>query len=1307
MKKCNICLILLLVILICITPVSTSDESGPWNLYGYDSSDTDHTILALEFDPPSISEPEDQVIGQGTTGEIIWTITDENPYTYWILRNNIQIVSSTPYESGEDVRVPIDTSTTGTWDYIIFATDESWNIDGDDVKVEVIIDDTSPPVITSPPDQIIVQGTGGSIAWVITESEPGIYWVEKDGEEFVSPCSYGDGLWIVTEIDTSTVGTWSYTIFATDLSGNEASDEVEISIHEPTVPAITSPFDQVIEVGSESSIKWIITEPDPGMYWVHKNGEEIESPQSYHDGEEITVLIDTSITGQYDYTIFATDFSGNEASNDVQIVVRDTISPIISGPSDLFIIQGDTESITWTITESDPDMCRVYKDSEELVAPRSYYDGEEITVQVDSSMAGRQTYSLFASDRSGNEVNDEVEVTVTITFSDIIAPAITSPPDVTIDQGVEGESITWTITESNPDMCLVHKNGEELVAPRSYYDGEQITVRIDTSATGIQTYSLFASDTSGNEADDQVDITVVFSDVDRPIITPPPDLTIDQWDEDRNIVWTITESNPGVYWVLENGEELESPRSYYDGEEITVLIDTSVTGIQTYSLFARDTSGNEASDQVEITVVFSDVDRPIITPPPDLTIDQWDEDRNIVWTITESNPDVYWVLENGEELESPRNYYDGEEITVLIDTSVTGIQTYSLFASDISGNEASDQVEITVVFSDVDRPVITNPPDVTIDQWDEDRNIVWTITESNPDICRVHKNGEELESPRSYYDSEEITVPIDTSITGIQTYSLFASDTSGNEASDQVEITVVFSDVDKPIITTPPDLTIDQGDEGSIVWTITESDPDVYWVLENREGFVAPQGYHDGENITVLINTSIAGTQNYSLFASDGSGNEASDQVEVIISDTVAPVIHSIPLEKIKIGTTGNITWIINETNPGEYWIMNNGSEIESPRTYQNGCCINVPLKPTELGMLSYTIFANDISGNTASNQVNITVQETAPLTITYPPYDYSTTSFTIYINGSAEGIGSIPVVTITANKKTETAELKLGDGNYVSFSHKIPLSTGTNTITVTADYGNDTTDSLTLSIIRKKEYNKKQAGGSSGGGSTSEDFHNILLKEIQREFVAKDEQVCYHFISEGNIISMINFTGMRTSGIIPARVEMLNHTSSLVNYAPLDMVYKNINIWVGNRGWASSQNIANATIDFKIEKIWVTRNNIDESSIRMNQYEDGKWNILVTSLIGQDTQYLYYKSETPGFSNFVITGKQEYIGGPGEGGIDDNKRADDINEKPINLTDPMNTTTEEDKWIPGFNIIGNLFILLIVVQLLRKKEDK
>ncbi|MEA3294388.1 MAG: hypothetical protein U9P81_05345, partial [Euryarchaeota archaeon] len=278
MKKGNIYLILLLVILSCMTSASTADESGQWD--EHDSIDMDHTIFAFELDPPSISEPEDQVIEQGAAGEIIWKIKDKNPESYWVLRNGIQIVSPTSYKKSENIKVTIDTNTTGTWNYSIIASDESLNIASDHVEVEVILDDTSAPVITNPDDVTIDQGDEGrSIVWTITESNPGMCWVHKNGEEFVSQRSYYDGEDITVQIGSSTAGTQTYSLFASDISGNEASDQVDVTVtitsSDVIAPVITNPDDVTIDQGDEGrSIVWTITESNPGMCWVHKNGEE-------------------------------------------------------------------------------------------------------------------------------------------------------------------------------------------------------------------------------------------------------------------------------------------------------------------------------------------------------------------------------------------------------------------------------------------------------------------------------------------------------------------------------------------------------------------------------------------------------------------------------------------------------------------------------------------------------------------------------------------------------------------------------------------------------------------------------------------------------------------------------------------------------------------------------------------------------------------------------------------------------------------------------------------------------------------------
>jgi len=218
--------------------------------------------------------------------------------------------------------------------------------------------------------------------------------------------------------------------------------------------------------------------------------------------------------------------------------------------------------------------------------------------------------------------------------------------------------------------------------------------------------------------------------------------------------------------------------------------------------------------------------------------------------------------------------------------------------------------------------------------------------------------------------------------------------------------------------------------------------------------------------------------------------------------------------------------------------------------------------------------------------------------------------------------------------------------------------------------------------------------GGSSGGGSSGEDYYNIVLSETDRQSVFKNSDVSYSFDLEDNIVSHINFTALNSAGTIAAKVEILNNTSTLVSTPPTHEVFKNLNIWVGNAGWGTKRNIADATVVFTVEKSWITKNNIDESSIALYRYSDDTWHKLVTRKIAEDANSLQFEAGTPGFSPFAVTGKT--IGEPGGEGI--------IEPTVTAEKTPIPTTTEK-KGISGFSLFAGLLVLLIAVQLLRKKE--
>ena len=167
-------------------------------------------------------------------------------------------------------------------------------------------------------------------------------------------------------------------------------------------------------------------------------------------------------------------------------------------------------------------------------------------------------------------------------------------------------------------------------------------------------------------------------------------------------------------------------------------------------------------------------------------------------------------------------------------------------------------------------------------------------------------------------------------------------------------------------------------------------------------------------------------------------------------------------------------------------------------------------------------------------------------------------------------------------------------------------------------------------------------SGGSSGGGAggSPEPQSNVEAKELSQNFIASGSPIKFDFPQKATPIVSVSFDSKKTAGKTTTIAEMLKNKSILVSEVPGDEVYKYLNIWVGNSGYATEKNIENSVVCFKVEKSWIQDKNIDKSSITLNRYSDKKWDSLPTNLSGEDDKYLYFTAKTPGFSPFAITGK-------------------------------------------------------------------
>lgn len=230
-------------------------------------------------------------------------------------------------------------------------------------------------------------------------------------------------------------------------------------------------------------------------------------------------------------------------------------------------------------------------------------------------------------------------------------------------------------------------------------------------------------------------------------------------------------------------------------------------------------------------------------------------------------------------------------------------------------------------------------------------------------------------------------------------------------------------------------------------------------------------------------------------------------------------------------------------------------------------------------------------------------------------------------------------------------------------------------------------------------------SGSGGGGGVSPETQSNVEAKELSHTFIVSGNSVNFEFPQNATPVVRVSFDSKKTAGKTTAIVEMLINQSTLVSESPSDEIYKFINIWVGNNGFATPDNIENAVVYFKVEKSKIRDKNMDKSSITLNRYSDNKWSQLPTSLSGEDETYLYYTAKTPGFSPFAITSKTTAIGNESQpAAVNEKQSKNNTSAFEQNTSTPANSGTTNTK-TPGFGSICGILSFLVVFYYKRKSK--
>jgi hypothetical protein len=344
----------------------------------------------------------------------------------------------------------VDYTTAGTYQIIVSVEDSAGNKAEETFDLVVIFVDLEVPEITGMVDVSLEQGTT-SYDYLngVTASD------NLDGD-LTEDITVDD-----SAVDYLTVGTYEVVYSVSDAAGNEATEEITVTITTETVaPTLDGITDLSVGLnGTEPSLVDGVTATDNIV------GDLTASIVVSHD------TIDTSMLGSYTITYTVTDAAGNTTTETATLSVVDDVPPVIAGHRDLTFNVFSNPTFLW-----------------KTVSAIDNIDGDILgSIVVDSSdvdmnVVGSYDLTYTVSDSAGNTTS----VTVTVTVKDYIAPDY-----------VENAIIYYLDGDDAPvysDYISVIDNYDGDVTANVVFDDSSV----DLNTVGVYSISMTVDDSSGN-----------------------------------------------------------------------------------------------------------------------------------------------------------------------------------------------------------------------------------------------------------------------------------------------------------------------------------------------------------------------------------------------------------------------------------------------------------------------------------------------------------------------------------------------------------------------------------------------------------------------------------------------------------------------------------------------------------------------------------------------------------------------------------------------------------------------------------------
>jgi hypothetical protein len=430
-------------------------------------------------------------------------------------------------------------------------TCQTTTLDGTPVSTSatITIQDTTPPTVSVPADiTTTTTDPGGAVVTYPAATAHDVV----DGD-LTPTCAPASG-------STFPVGTTTVTCSVTDSHGNpgSASFSVTVDISDTTPPVLSLPGD--ITTTTETAGGTVVTYSATATDNVDGAITPSCSPAS---GSTFPV-------GTTSVTCSATDAHGNTSNGSFQVTVNlvDTTPPILTVPADFTVTTGKPGGAVVTYSASATD--NLDGDIAPTCSPAS---GTTFPV-------GATTVTCTATDTHSNTA--QKTFTVTVVFSDTVAPTITGVPSNSRREanGPDGSVVSYVAPTAVDDV--------DGPLPVTCTPASGKTFRLGTT-----TVTCTATDSHGNSASASFQVTVV--DTTPPRILVPPNSFV--YATSAAGIPAASEPVQGFIAAASATDIVDPhPRITTDVPSVLPVGDTTIT------FTATDASGNKASATAVLTV---------------------------------------------------------------------------------------------------------------------------------------------------------------------------------------------------------------------------------------------------------------------------------------------------------------------------------------------------------------------------------------------------------------------------------------------------------------------------------------------------------------------------------------------------------------------------------------------------------------------------------------------------------------------------------------------------------------------------------